>query len=147
MDNKEIWIIFSEGTNFFYKYFMKKWFGHVTILTHDNFNWMLVDPSYTEMTVSIISYKISDDVPRLFLNENPNLKIIKLVKKDDFKCNPHLSIIKSFFPRVVSCISLVKYCVGLKGWSLTPYQLYCHLIKMKDNPSRFYEAHWEIEEV
>lgn len=38
-------------------------------------------------------------------------------------------------PRAMYCVSFIKHLVGLKGfWMVTPYQLYCELIKKGGKP-------------
>ncbi|KKN70264.1 hypothetical protein LCGC14_0432890 [marine sediment metagenome] len=136
---QDFWLIFNKGENFFAEFFMKKGFGHIGILTRDKFNWFLLDPTYTELKIDILPFKPEDNVPRILLNKFRTHKIIKLTMMKNLHVNGNIAILKVFFPRVVSCVSMVKYIVGLKNNALTPYQLFLKLIKMKKNGISTYE--------
>ncbi|NJO36275.1 MAG: hypothetical protein HC871_00100 [Rhizobiales bacterium] len=46
---------------------------------------------------------------------------------------PYIEKLRMIMPEVLTCVSMVKRIVGIRSfWTLTPWQLFCHLQAMKD---------------
>lgn len=116
------YLIFRQGK---YKLatFTKKHFGHIDVLFKDEFNWMAVTASYNRLIVKIMPWSSTVDLPN-HLSQHPALKVLEVKIEDGpEKFFSHLPI------HWVNCMSVTKYLLGIRNWSLTPYQLYKWLLK------------------
>jgi len=129
------WLIFKDGNNFVSRFFLKKGFGHILILTCDDYNWLLLDPTFTYLKTDILPYKVTDDVPHTLMKGN-DYKIIK-IEKTPLPENEDLKMLKALVPIFPTCVSLIKYIIGLPFGALTPWRLFNKLKKIKDT-DRYY---------
>lgn len=122
MFDKEYWLVFKHSEHWS-QFFLKKGFGHCYIVMKDKFEWYVLDPKSYGINVQILGYSLKDDVPRILKKQGH--KVIKIITKNTDKQYFKL-------PRFVTCITLVKYFMGIKIFSLTPYQLFKKL-RYRDN--------------
>lgn len=118
---QEYWIVFHK-THTFMRHFLKKDFGHCFVITRDQFNWIMLDARQNKLKFEIPSFRIDSDLPRLMIR-NGN-RVIKVQMEENHK---------KWFMKLgfYNCVNFVKYTIGLKAFSITPYQLYKKLIKIK----------------
>ncbi len=120
---KEYWIGFR-AAQYFIRHLMKKDFGHVYIIAKDQFNWVQIDPRNASLEVCILAFKPEDDVPEI-LNEKYGHRFIRVEVEQKINKWPNLNPFK-----MIHCVNIVKYILGIKMWAVTPYKLYKKLLKM-----------------
>ncbi len=124
--NKEAWLIFRNGEHKLQR-ILKDGYGHVSILYKDDYNWILIAPNERSLEVIILPYATTDNAPG-WLSKSKEMKLLKLTYRDMSK--------NTKFPRLLigfTCVTFVKYFIGYKDFSVTPYQLYKSLLKMNKN--------------
>lgn len=125
---KTYWVFFRDGDNWFQRWFLKKDFGHIFLLTKDKYNWILIDPLPDFLNTTVLSYRVDEDVPGKISKMTQAKCVLITVDKDITgrqKFRPAMALI----PRFVSCVGIVKYILGLRSNALTPYGLYKELLK------------------
>lgn len=120
---KEYWIGFRSA-QYFVRHLMKKDFGHVYIICKDKFNWVQIDPRNASLEVYILPYKPEDDVPKI-LNENLRHRFIRFHVEQKINKWPNLNPFK-----MIHCVNIVKYVLGIRVWAVTPYKLYRKLLRL-----------------
>jgi hypothetical protein len=118
---REVFFIFRDGKHFFQR-FLKKGFGHVTILQRDAYNWMQVD-HYNDGCCIKIPGIASDNMQLIeshIMQCNTVLKICYKIK--------HRNIFSLSIIHPINCVSMAKYFLGVKNSCLTPYGLYIWLL-------------------
>lgn len=120
MIDKECWIAFKHGSAWTQR-FLKKDFGHAFIISKDKFNWMLIDPTFQNLNISILPYGPDDDVIQR-LRKNHRVVYVR------YSTNG----MQSFFSFIsyASCTKAIRYVIGLKVFCITPYGLYKKLAKL-----------------
>ena len=118
MEPRSIYLIFEDGDLSICKY-LKKGFGHVSILVCDGFNWVFFNPSKSHFEWEIMPLMPTDDPFKDYF------KSATLVKIDDI-VTTNRWVGKIGF---MSCVLLAKYFLGIRSLSITPYQLYKYVIK------------------
>ena len=130
--NKVLWLIFRSGCHKFRR-FMKDGYGHVSIIYKDDFNWILLAPNEYSLEVFILPYSTKDNAPG-WLAKSDSMKVFRVEYKETSKSKR--------FPRLLigfTCVSFVKYFLGYKDLSITPFQLLNNLRKLKKNIINFEE--------
>lgn len=116
---REFYLMFMTSDYWLFKH-LKKGFGHCVLLINDGYNWIWINPLVSRPTVEI-------------LNLAPNVKITEV---ESFKDLAKLRLVMaqpglSCMPRL-TCVSKAKDFLGLRGcWSITPWQFYKWLRKLK----------------
>ena len=125
----EFWLIFRDSPHNVSRR-CKAGFQHVFILMKDSFNWILVNPTSTQLDIRILGYETNEYVPSIFMkNPRRSIHIVRVVTYDK----------EASYWRVpfnVGCMGQVKYITNIKGIFFTPYQLYKKLVK-GNNLTRF----------
>ncbi len=120
-NNNEFYVVFTEGDQWITK-FLKKGFGHIHILAHDDINWVRIDPTRTGLQWNILpqAANVEEDNDK-FIQQYPATAIVKV----------RSGFLQPFFgrPFVCHCLSLAKYITGIRCRSFTPYQFYKRLMK------------------
>jgi len=107
----------------------------VVILTKELNKWVFIDPTPWKLKITLQDVKGSwIGFPRTttkfkcmaLIKITINLNKIEKVKKIKYKWW-HL-----FLPRIVSCVSIVEYVLGIKSNAYTPWGLAAYLKKIKD---------------
>lgn len=123
---KEAWLIFRDG-NHKLQPILKEGFGHISVLCRGDEKWMLVTPKENIMKIILLPYHNDLDAPG-WLAANKDFTIVRVLYETEIK--------KCWFPRFMTgftCVSFVKYFIGYKDYSVTPYKLYKNLLKVDRN--------------
>lgn len=123
---KEAWLIFRSGKHRLQR-FMKDGYGHVSIIYKDEFNWIFITPNEYDMEIVILPYSVEDEAAQ-WLALNDSMVVVRVVY--------NIEKIGKRFPRFLigfTCVSFIKYFLGYKDFSVTPYQLLNGLMKCKKN--------------
>lgn len=126
MRTHTIWLIFR-GTKLPLLRYLKYPFGHVLGLTKDEFNWMVVDPMHFRLYPFIVSSSPKEDLPNQIKRQEDGVIVLKVVIDADYE-PVHIFRLSLF-----TCVSIMKYFLGLKIFAFTPYRLYKKLLKMRDS--------------
>lgn len=121
-EKKTYWLCFKgAGENPpWWTLFMKAGFEHCLILTQENESWLIVDPTRRKLTTLLVYCNPMYNLPHN-LRTMTGLKVVKVIMT-------HTS--NNFIPTpftFVSCVTIVKYMLGLKIRCHTPWQLYRRL--------------------
>ena len=119
------WVIFCKAPSII-KYFLKKDFGHVCVLTHDKYNWYIMDPAKTKWRINILAYTLEQDVPNILKNQSTAMLRVDLYERDWARQHKYFGI--------TTCVSNAMYAMGIKLWTFTPYGLYKKLLKLSHLP-------------
>ena len=125
IDKKTYWIVFKNaGDNPpLWSFFMKSGFEHCLILTQDEFNWYICDPTRRQLTFEILYYSPIYNFPHQ-LRTKTKTKIIQITMSPPKKN----FIMRKLF--LYNCVTIVKYFIGLNLCVFTPWQLYKKLRKL-----------------
>ena len=106
---------------------LKPGFRHMFVLTHDDFNWIMIDPDWRYLNVKILPYRKEFNLPMQLYKENKDYKCIHL---QHLECtSKHLCVPWKWF----SCVGVIKYALGLNAWAFTPWQLYKKLKRLTNS--------------
>lgn len=116
------WLIFKQGNGAWFQKFLRKGYGHVFVLTHDQYNWIVLDPHRLKLSVIIPPYQLHENVPRLMRLEGCAVLKITMFDRATYTTGGHSPY--------SNCVAFVKYCLGLKLFCITPYGLYRKLLRL-----------------
>ncbi len=119
---QDYWLIFKGGEGAWFQKFLRKGFGHVFILTHDQYNWIVLDPHRLKLVFVIPPYKLTENVPRMLLIEGCRVVKITMFDRSTYLTGGHSPY--------SNCVAFVKYCLGIKLFCFTPYSLYKKLLNL-----------------
>lgn len=120
-----------------YNKYLKKNFQHCWVLHYDGYNWYKLEHNYSgcdmEMIVSLESFVFNQcqDISRYYnnLKDHTVVEIDRVTLKNlcgDNTRSPFIAVAST-------CVEYVKdFCAIRKWWCFTPYQLYNHIIKLKE---------------
>ncbi len=125
------WIVFKEGQAW-WSFILKKGWEHCFILTQENGSWLVLDPTRRKLSAEILYYSQEYNFSHL-LRTLPSTNILQItMHHPKAECIVH-SI--NFF----TCVTIVKYFLGLRLFCITPWQLWKRLHKLRNNTKRKYE--------
>jgi hypothetical protein len=134
----DMWLIFKQGEGYWMQRFLKKGFGHVLLLTKDQYNWIYLDPHKLRLTCGIPPYTVDDNLPKMLKDEGYTVIQVTFFDRDTHKKLRH--------SRLNNCVSFVKYAMGIKLWAFTPYGLYKKLLRL-NKTQRFINGITEVKHV
>lgn len=109
------YVVFSKGSNKFVR-FLEKGFGHVYLFGKDKFNWFLIEPAGGFLRINILPNSIDAHIRDIAVEND--CKILEV------KTEPDVEKVHSSIFGCISCSTVVKYILGIKGIAWTPYMLY-----------------------
>ena len=117
----DYWVVFTQGTHFISRV-LKPGFSHVYVITHDKYNWITLDPQRLKLAVTIEPYAISTHLPAELMLADSHILHIKMDKLDT---NPQFGLFG-----LTHCVTYVRYILGLRLPTLTPFSLYNKLLML-----------------
>ena len=118
MTEQTYWLYFEKG-NHWTRRFCRKGFSHVSVLFSHNGKWVMLNPNLHKLETHIFNIK---RLPTITDKDVRVLKVTIIVDKDK-----HVNM-RLFYG--LSCVPIIKYITGIRGWSVTPYGLYKELCSM-----------------
>ena len=109
-----------------WSFILKTGYEHCLILTQDEFNWYICDPTRRQLTFEILYYSSTYNFPHT-LRTKTKTKIIQITMNPSKKN----FIIRKLF--LYNCVTMVKYFIGLNVHAFTPWQLYKKLHRIRNN--------------
>lgn len=119
----EYFLVFTDSSQWISEW-LKPHFAHCYILQRDQYNWFVLNPERLHLRVEIAPVEATQDLIKLWCK--PTDTVLKL----EFK--PRHTTIRFGWFGVFSCVTLVRYLLGLKLKALTPYGLYRKLLTLSD---------------
>lgn len=120
----DYWLVFKQSEGYWLQKFLKKGFGHVFVITKDDYNWIVIDPHKLKLMTVIAPYQTSENFPRLLVNDG--YKVLKVTTYDRKTSN------KLCYWQFNFCVPIVKYILGIKVKSWTPYGLYKKMLRLNE---------------
>lgn len=127
-EKKTYWVCFKgAGENPpWWTFFMKSGFEHCLILIQENEGWLIVDPTRRKLTTLLVDCNPIYNLPHE-LRTKTELKIVKLTMT-----GTNNNFIPTSFT-LLSCVTIVKYMLGLQIKCRTPWQLYKKLKELRND--------------
>lgn len=120
-DKIETYIVFKNGEGWRAR-LLKDGFEHLVIVACDGINWIMFNPSLSHLEWEILPIQPNDHpFYKYFLGDT----VVRI------NAHHELHRKKCWIGRLkfMSCVLLAKYFLGIKSYSITPYQLCKYLIK------------------
>lgn len=119
----EYWLVFTTSTQWIREW-LRPNFAHCYVLTRDKYNWLVLNPERLHLRAEIAPVAADQDLISMW-------------------CKPHETVVKlEFMPRhttirfgwggLFSCVTLVRYLLGLRIKALTPFGLYKKLLSLTE---------------
>lgn len=118
MTEQTYWLYFEEGKHWT-RHFCKKGFSHVSVLFLKKGRWMILNPNQHQLEIIVYG---ENKEPKIVPKE---VRILKVTTFEDKKKHVNMRLFYG-----LSCVPIIKYITGIRGWSLTPYGLYKELCAM-----------------
>lgn len=85
---------------------------------------MMIDPTRCGLNISIPPCSSKHDLIYNMKKIDPSLRVVKIVTNE-------LNEEPKFRPKLLNCVSILQHVLGISFsfFCLTPYQLYCSLLK------------------
>lgn len=118
---KIVYVVFTHSEHP-WQLILKRNFGHCYIITHDQYNWLKLNPTRLFLQTDILPYAI--DKPVYMLATKPNDYVLRLTMyyKDGKRSFGGIGL--------RNCVTITKYMLGLPIRALTPYKLYNALLSL-----------------
>ena len=121
------WVVFSNQTDLPYLRILKKGFRHCYVLMSDGEKWFSIDPLAHMTEVGFHSFDAPFNLPLWLKSQGYTVMRVAVV-------TPAL---KPAPVMLFTCVETVKRLVGLQSrLVVTPWQLYRHLLKIKNNKQK-----------
>lgn len=120
---KKVWVVFTGQTDISWLRVLKCGFRHCFILMKEGERWISIDPLSSYTDIQIYSH-LEDgfDLPKSLEKQGYRVSEV-FVNRSHKKAAPWA---------LLTCVESVKRILGLhKRFVITPWQLYCHLEKLK----------------
>ena len=118
------WYIFFMNGNLLIDKVLKSGYQHIFVIGRDDYNWYLINPMIDKFNFEILPFEPEDiaSIEKHYISVCE--KVLHFTNDNPKKFN-------YFQPfSVATCVQIIKYILRIKCWSITPYQLYKHLIKI-----------------
>lgn len=113
---RDYFLIF-QPTDRWYKFLFNKKHAHVCALIKDEYNWIYVEPTLLRLNVTIPGYDVEKNLPQDLIDTR-DIDILKITVSED-----HLTPNKMPLC-LLTCVTMVKYFMGLKMFVFTPHGLF-----------------------
>jgi len=135
--SQQAWVVFSGQADLPWLRFFKPGFRHCYVLMNDGSHWITLDPLSSHMDVQVHHVPQDFDMPRWL--KSRGLCVMRADLSRVEKPAPWMAF---------TCVEAVKRVLGLhKRLIFTPWQLYRHLIKIKQQSLTMKEKGdfaWEV---
>lgn len=119
------WVAFCGKAELRWLRVLRPGFRHCFLILHDGRHWLTLDPLSHRLDLAVQPLPASVDVPALY--RRAGYRVVPARLRTPLRAAP---------PGVLSCVEIVKRALGLNGFLiLTPYQLYCRLVRDHRRPA------------
>lgn len=116
---KEYWVVFTRGTHWVNKV-LKKNFSHCYVVTRDQYNWIVINPTRLYLDVQIKPVPLDVDLAKLIRKPHDTVLKIEIYER--------ASEVNFKSIGLINCVTHVKYILGLRVRAITPFRLYKKLL-------------------
>ncbi len=128
-DAKTYYLLSTKSEHDWWSKLLKRDYGHCFICVNDGYNWLVLNPIAPRLDVNILAVEAKKGIRDIFSHKS--YRCLKVTLKD----SQRLRFQFGFF----SCVSVIKYFVGLRGcWRFTPWSLHKWLVNL---PIKRYARH------
>lgn len=119
----EYYVVFTQGVTHWVTKWLKPNFSHIFLITHDQYNWLLLNPTRLYLQPTILPIPL-DESPLPVLVK-PTDSVLKIVfrKRDDTQQFGAFGML--------NCVTWSKYILGIRIKCLTPWRLFKTLLNFK----------------
>lgn len=132
-DNLKTYYLIFTDTPTWRRHFLKEHFGHVYAITHDKYNWICINPCHLFMQIDIMPYILGEMAWKKVALRTDTIVRIDLCERDN--------TVKFGGLGFRNCVTICKYLLGLRSRSITPLQLYSHLLSMTEKERIMHGIH------
>ena len=118
----EYYVIFTQGVTHWITKWLRRDFSHIYLLTKDDYNWVLLNPTRRYLQVTILPIPITQSPLPNLLKDGDTILHIVFGKRD---CTRQFGAVG-----MLNCVTWAKYILGLRINCLTPFGLYKRLINL-----------------
>lgn len=122
LPKQKIYYIGFMQSDRWYRKIFRFGFSHVFMLLNDGFNWIEYNPTLHFFSIEILPVSPEKDIWKEYFAKIPSLSIIKV---EFFEEIQHKNL--SWLP---TCVSLIKYILGVRLRCITPYGLFKKLLSL-----------------
>lgn len=120
----EYYIVFTQGVTHWITAWLKPNFSHIWLITKDDYNWIVLNPTRLYLQVLIPPIALTDNPLQLTQITDTVLKI-KFTKRDDTQQFGAIGFL--------NCVTWSLYMLGLRLKVLTPFGLYKRLLNFNQS--------------
>ena len=121
----EYYIVFAQGVTHWITRWLRKSFSHIILMTKDDYNWMILNPTRLYLQVVIPASPIDKPPLAIITQKGDSVLRIKFKQRNDtqqFGC-----------VGLLNCVTWSKYILGLRINSLTPWRMYQRLLNFNQS--------------
>lgn len=122
----EYYVVFTQGVHWIAK-LLRRNFSHIYVLTKDQYNWLLLNPTRLYLQAMIPPAPVSQ-FPGDMIHHNDSVIKIVFRQRNSRKQFGYVGLL--------NCVTWTKYMLGLRVSSLTPWRLYNRLLKFTTDDRR-----------
>lgn len=114
------YVVFTQGSTHWISRWCKPNFSHIYLITHDEYNWILLNPTRLYLQVMIPPMGLEDDFPTTVIKPDDSALKITFGQRDDTQQYGSYGML--------NCVTWAKYMLGLRIKVLTPWRLFSRLV-------------------
>lgn len=118
----EYYLIFTQGVTHWITRWLKPNFSHIWLLTRDDYNWLILNPTRLYLQPLIPPISVIDNPWPALLRQDDTVIHIRFGRRDDTQQFGAIGFL--------NCVTWAKYILGLRIRCLTPFGLYKRLINL-----------------
>jgi hypothetical protein len=126
--SSEYYVIFTQGVTHWVSCKLKPNFSHVVLITRDEYNWIVLNPTRLYLQVIIPPVLITDSPLPMFTKPDDTVLHMTFDKRDDTQQYGAWGLF--------NCVTWAKYILGLRILCFTPWRLYNRLLNFKPDDFR-----------
>jgi len=126
----EYYVIFTQGVTHWITRWLRRDFSHIWILTKDEYNWLLLNPTRGYLQITIPPLPITQSPLPHLLREGDTILHVIFSKRDDTRQFGAVGLL--------NCVTWAKYILGVRVRCLTPFGLYKRLLNLCPSMKRKY---------
>jgi hypothetical protein len=122
------WILFIKSKTFWHKFFYGT-YAHISLLKNDGFNWIHIDPRSNNLNINILPFEGDASINQIAKYFNVDMDAVKVFISP---CDKKFKLKKTLIPRFITCVSAIKYILGMKVGGFFPDKFFKNLIKISE---------------
>ncbi len=120
IQSTEYYLVFTQGVTHWITRWLRRDFSHIWLLTKDDYNWLLLNPTRGYLQYTILPVPITQSPFSQLLKEGDTIMHLTFGKRDSTRQFGSVGML--------NCVTWAKYILGLRINCLTPFGLYKRLV-------------------